>query len=512
MQDTKVSIASGSQIAADGGVAVTAKGGNGVDAAIASALVSLCTDPGVIAPGAGGFITIYPPGGEPIVIDGYAEMPGKGLNAFQFGQGTQEVFLEYGGGMRTVIGYGSIATPGILAALAIAHQKYGILPWSEVLQPSIDWATRGFPLSAVGANYLAITHKVIFGWHQDSYQPLHRPDGSCLKKGEIVYVPHLAESLQQIAQEGVESFYQGELGQKITREIQANGGLLTARDLAEYRGIERSPLVINFGEWQIITNPPPAIGGACLGAMLLLAQQQPFTQWDAPSVKRMVDIQQAVLNYRGQHLGQIEELTPKVERLLTLARMGELYPLQQSPSTIHTSAVDSNGLGCSISASAGYGSGVMISGTGLWFNNSLGELELHPEGLKSITPGCRLVSNMAPTIARKDDGTVLAIGSPGASRITSAIAFALINFIQLKMPLAEAIAAPRLHVEVFEDNLAVAFEPGLNIEDVSGVTLRPFTERSMYFGGVQAALWSPDTGLLHAADPRRVGGVAYGRF
>ena len=193
---------------------------------------------------------------------------------------------------------------------------------------------------------------------------------------------------------------------------------------------------------------------------------------------------------------------------MELAALGDLQTLLSSPSTTHTSAVDSQGLACSISLSSGYGSGVMITGTGMLLNNSLGELELHPQGLEGLTPGTRLISNMAPTIARKSDGTVLAIGSPGASRITTAIAQVLINFIDLGMSLAEAVNYPRLHVEVFEEQVSIAFESGLPLEAIPGFVLREFTQPSMYFGGIQATLWQPATGFVAVADPRRAGGVA----
>ncbi|MEO1144865.1 MAG: gamma-glutamyltransferase, partial [Cyanobacteria bacterium J06638_22] len=298
--------------------------------------------------------------------------------------------------------------------------------------------------------------------------------------------------------------------QRIAAEVQANHGLLTAEDLAAYRAIERSPLRLRFGEWDIATNPPPAIGGACLAAMLLLLDQRSFAQWDSTSVQQLIEIQQAVLGYRSHHLKRASDLSQAVAELLELARLDKLHSLVKSPSTIHVSAVDTDGLACSISASAGYGSGVMVEGTGLWLNNSLGEIELHPHGLEDLSPGTRLSSNMAPTLAKRADGAVLAIGSPGASRITTAIVQALLHFIQRGLPLSEAITSPRLHVEVGEEPSQISFEPDLPISPQSVFSLQPFSAPSMYFGGVQAALWEPDSGLSAAADPRRAGAVAEG--
>ncbi len=507
----KVIIASDAQIVVDAGAAVANRGGNAVDAAIATTLSSMCTNLGIIAPGASGFITIWHQGENPIVIDAYAEMPGRGLDSVKFGSGMKEAFFDYGGGTTTMVGYGSVATPGIFAGLGLAAEKYGNLPWSEVVAPAQQQAAKGFPVSQVAAEYFSYTHQVIFGWHPDSYRVIHKADGSYLQLGDMVQLPELAQSLQLIAEGGVDVLYGGELGAKITAEIQANQGLLTLEDLAQYRAIERSPILINFGDWEIATNPSPAVGGTCLAAMLLLMDKRSLHQWNAETVKEIAEIQQAVLQYRSNYLEGASEaiIEQEAARLLEMAAKDDWQQLTKSPSTIHVSAVDSDGLACSISASSGYGSGVIAGGTGLWLNNSLGEIELHPQGLHDLSPGTRLTSNMAPTVCRHSDGTVLAIGSPGASRITTAIAQVLFNFISLDLPLEQAISHPRLHFEVFNNIPAIAFETGLNV-DALNLTSRQFKGLSMYFGGVQAALGHPTDGLTAAADPRRTGGIAWG--
>ncbi|MDY6899737.1 MAG: gamma-glutamyltransferase [Cyanobacteriota bacterium] len=507
----KVIIASDAQIVVDAGAAVANRGGNAVDAAIAATISSMCTNLGIIAPGASGFITIWREGENPITIDAYAEMPGRGLNCVKFGSGMKEVFFDYGGGTSTMVGYGSVATPGIFAGLGLAAEKYGNLPWSEIVAPAQQQVATGFPLSQAAAEYLSYTHQAIFGWHPDSYQVIHKADGSHLKLGDMVRLPQLAQTLQLIAEKGVDVLYGGELGEKITAEIQANQGLLALKDLAEYRAIERLPIIINFGDWEIATNPTPAVGGICLAAMLLLMDKQSLHKWDAQTVKAIAEIQQAVLQYRSNYLEGVSEkvIDARAASLLEMAAKNDWQQLTKSPSTIHISAADSDGLACSISASSGYGSGVMSGGTGLWLNNSLGEIELHPEGLHDLSPGTRLTSNMAPTVCRHSDGTVLAIGSPGASRITTAISQVLFNFINLGMSLEQAISHPRLHFEVFNNTPRISFEAGLNV-DALNLTSCQFDGLSMYFGGVQAACSHPTNGLTAVADPRRAGGIAWG--
>ena len=507
----KVIIASDAQIVVDAGAAVANRGGNAVDAAIAATLSSMCTNLGIVAPGASGFITIWREGENPVVIDAYAEMPGRGLSSVEFGRGMKEAFFDYGGGTTTMVGYGSVATPGMFAGLGLAAEKYGNLSWSEIVTPAQQQVKTGFPLSGVAAEYFSYTHQAIFGWHPDSYRAIHKEDGSHLRVADRVLLAELTQSLQLIAEQGVDVLYRGELGQRITAEIQANQGLLTAEDLAHYQAIERSPIRINFGDWEIATNPVPAVGGTCLAAMLLLMDKRSLQEWNATTVKEIAEIQQAVLQYRSNYLDQATEsiIDREAARLLSMAAKNDWEQLSKSPSTIHISAVDSDGLACSITASSGYGSGVMAGGTGLWLNNSLGEMELHPQGLHDLTPGTRLSSNMAPTICRHADGRVLAIGSPGASRITTAIAQVLFNCISLNLPLEQAISNPRLHFEVFDDAPAIALETGLDTNELNLAT-RQFEGLSMYFGGVQAALYHPTEGLVAAADPRRTGGIAWG--
>jgi gamma-glutamyltranspeptidase/glutathione hydrolase len=216
------------------------------------------------------------------------------------------------------------------------------------------------------------------------------------------------------------------------------------------------------------------------------------------------------LRYRSGVLDELDTRDGAAAALLELAHEGDLEAVLASPSTVHTSAVDTEGNACSITVSAGYGSGAIVPGTGMWMNNSLGEVELIAEGFHGLAPGTRMSSNMSPTVARRPDGSVLSVGSPGASRITTALAQVLINFLHLGMSLREAVAHPRMHVEVFGGEPTIAFEPGLPVEAFDGMVARRFPDLAMYFGGVQAALWDPIAGLYGAADPRRSGGIARG--
>lgn len=505
----RVSISAASRPGAVAGAAVADAGGNAVDAAIAATVTGMISDPGIIGPGAGCFITVWPETGDPVVIDANAAMPGLGLGK-RPGSFGDRVHMEYGGGMDTLVGPASVAVPGVWAGLGRAAQRFGAVAWNSIMEPAITLAENGFPLSGVSEAYLSYAHGPIYDRYPDSFAALHHPNGSRMADGDSVVIDGLAESLQTIAEEGPASFYTGSIGRRLVEAMEEWGGSITGHDLESYRAVEREPISVEVDGWRIVTNPAPAIGGAVLASMLLLAQSAGFVEWSEAGARVLAEVQRSVLAYRANSLDGASDTGRAVAELLESARFGDHRDLTSSPSTIHASAVDTGGLACSITTSAGYGSGVMIPGTGLWLNNSLGEVELFPVGMERFAPGDRLPSNMAPTIAGGPNGSVVAVGSPGASRITTALAQVLMNHISLGMSVTEAVEHPRLHVEVFNGEPTIAYEPGIPLEAFDDFHLRRFPDLSMYFGGVGLAMYDPDAGLFEVADSRRTGATAVG--
>ena len=502
---SRVAVATTSQLAADAAREVAEVGGNAVDCALAAALLTINTEPGVCALGGSAFITIWSVGQDPITVDGNVAVPGKGVPAEKRKQGAIEVSLAYGGGITTLVGPGSVSVPGTLAAMEDAWQHYGNAPWQAIFEPTIRACRDGFPLSAACRYYLGYSGDIIFGRSKDGHTALHHADGRLIDAGDKVLVPHLADSLDAIAREGAKIFYAGEIAKAISDHCLEGGGMLSREDLSSYRAIERKPLVNHIGDWELATNPPPAVGGSVLTAMLLALADLEIDAWDSASLGRLIDTQRACLDFRQRELDLAEEVGPAAAQLVEAARDGSLLTRWTSASTVHTSVVDDSGNGCAITASSGYGSGEMPAGTGLWLNNCLGEIELNRRGLDAGPPGARLPSNMAPSVARRD-GAVLAVGSPGADRITTAMQQFLINHLQLGMPLADAIAHPRVHVDTSGDVVKLKAEPGLDLPDVD-LPVDVFPDLVMYFGGVGAATWDDARGFDVAADPRREGGV-----
>jgi len=491
------------------GKQVADAGGNAVDAAIAATVATMTSELGIVSPGAGAFITVWPPDGEPVVIDAYAEMPGRGRSATQPVE-TSLVALEYGGGLETYVGWGSIATPGAFAGLDMASARFGRASWADTLAPSVALARDGFRVTSASAYYLGYSHKLVFGWDDEAAVQYHRSDGSVVKEGDTVRNPDLAATLEALAADGADLLYRGELGRALVSASHQRGGLITAEDLARYTPVVRTPLQTTLHGWNVATNAAPAVGGVTVAALVSFLEHLGVSGWGADDVAAYAAAQHAVFSFRRSDMDGDTDRFAAADHLMEMADVGDLSAIHRSPSTVHVSCVDETGLGCAITSSAGYGSGAVIPGTGFGLNNCLGEIELTSEGLHALEPGQRLLSNMAPTIARSPEGETLAIGSPGADRITSAIASVLLNHIVCGMPLSDSVAAPRMHAEVFEGAPTLAIEPGIDTSMVEGLAVRELRPHAMYFGGVQAASVDADGTMHGTADPRRDGAVLVG--
>ena len=502
---SKVAVATTSGLAAGAAREIAAAGGNAVDCAIGTALMSMNTEPGVCSFAGGAYVTVWAPDQRPVTIDGIHAVPGLGLEPDERGRGAERVDMEYGGGVTSYVGPGSVAVPGAVAAFDLASSTYGKLAWKDLFAPTIAATRSGFPLPASCHYYLQYTGKDIFERAADGFVALHHDDGTLRDIGETIFVPHLAESLQAIADGGAEVFYTGQLAAAMSDHVRAGEGSLTMQDLGSYRAIARDALVASVDHWEIATNPPPAVGGAILTAMLLGCRDLTGSGWDTDSLAELIRVHRACLDFRRDRLDVAGDVGAAAAELIAAAGDGSLVQQWASASTVHTSAVDADGIGCSITASAGYGSGEMPDGTGLWLNNGLGEVELNPTGVAAGIPGERLPSNMAPSVARSP-GKVLAIGSPGADRITTALHQVLVNRLEFKMPLEDAIAHPRLHVDTSGANDRLMAEQGLDLPETD-LPVRVFPELNMYFGGVGAALHDDAGGFEVASDPRRAGGT-----
>lgn len=483
---TGLAVAAPNPAAADAAEQVAQAGGSAVDAAIAAALVAMVNEVGLVSLSSGGFVAVQPAAGSAYTVDGWVDRPGIGRAPDAEQARTWDVTTAYGGGVTITIGPGSVATHGSLAAFGEAHARDGRLPWRELVAPAVDVARGGFRLGSASRYYLHHVHETVFGWDRASHDALHDADGRVTT--DPVVVADLAGTLEHVADAGPRALHEGDLAALLAADLQARGGLLGAADLAAYAPVVRAPLTTRVGDWRLATTPPPSVGGVVVASMLRLLDGHPFAGWDDADVAHLVRVQRAVLGHRREELETASDLDAASRAWLDRVDTDHRAVLE-SGSTAHVSVTDAEGAACSITVSSGYGAGMIAEGTGIWLNNCLGEQELNPPG-RPVAPGSRLLSNMAPTVGRRDDGATLAIGSPGADRITTAVVSALAGFVNGGLDLAAAVAHPRVHVH----------RAGLPDEEV-----RVEDEPSMYYGGVGAALTGADGQLEAVADPRREG-------
>lgn len=506
----RVAVAAPNDAATAAALRVAALGGGAVDAAVTAMLVAMVNEPGIVSLAGGAYVTVWPVGdGGPVTVDGYVAMPGIGRAHGAAAPVAREVRTGYGGGVTMTAGHASVATPGALAGLYLAQSRYGRLPWPDVVEPALEVARAGFLLGSTAGYYLPYVKDSLLAWDPETAASLLGAGGRVVTTGERMVLPGLGDTLAQVAEEGAATLYTGELGRRLVADMAERGGLVTAADLDAYRPVVRPALRVRTGPWSLGTNPPPAIGGAVLAAMLELLREGSGGPPSEDEVSQLVRVQRRVLDVRRDRLDHTSDAEQRESVALEMLReMGWQPP--GPPSTAHVSVVDDEGTACAVTASYGYGSGATVPGTGLWLNNCLGELELNRGD--PLQPGERLRSNMAPTVGRSHEGSVLAVGTPGADRITTALLQVLAAFAGGGATLQEAIDRPRLHVAHLDEGdpdgaVRVEAEEDLPLPRV-GLPVRRHPPSSMYFGGVAAALRDASGRLEAAGDPRRAGAVA----
>ena len=519
VERTGLAASAGTHYAAEAAAEVYRAGGNAADAAVAAAAAVSVTEPLMSSIGGGGFALVRGPdgpdgyAGRAELIDYYDCMPGKGLPSSAFGPGGNPttMVLKYGAGVRSIVGAASCAVPGSLRGWEMLLHKHGRLTLRETLAPAVRLARDGFRLSRTSGMWLEVAEEVL-RLTDETKKNFYTGD-RVYRTGEEIRFPELADTLEAVGEEGADLFYQGELARRISEYVLREGGIITEEDLATYEAVSREPLSFEYEGRTVHTNGPPSAGGPTLAQMMLVISGYDLSNLsDKDYAKVLAGAMRYALEDRDRAYTELSQNASVAERLT-----GEEYVLSQrarifsgsafgSPHTTHLSCVDGTGLAVSITASMGYGSGIVIPGTGIPMGNTLGEPELNPKGFHSLTPGERLISSMSPTILSSPDGDLLSLGSPGASRIPTAIVQALVNVVNLGLSLKAAVNAPRIHAE----GDLFAYEAGARRPEFSGYerTLA-YDELNMFFGGVNAVRRAAEGTFEAAADPRRSGGVAF---
>jgi gamma-glutamyltranspeptidase/glutathione hydrolase len=483
--------AAGHPVTAEAGARVLREGGNAVDAAVAAMLTSWVAEPMLTGPGAGGYMLVAGDGREPALLDFFVAAPGIGGDRDARGE-LLAVDVSYGAASQVFhVGAASCGAYGTPAGVQAAHERWGSVPLAELAAPAAALAREGVPLNRQQAYVGEIIAGILVS--HPTAAALFAPAGRLLREGEPFRSRELGDTIERLGAEGAEPFYAGEVAHAVVEFLGERGGALTAEDLAGYRAVAREPLRVAYRDREVLTNPPPSAGGTLLALALARLHRERRPPTLAAVVEAMRVAQEARTPAFVEGLGE-----PGFAERFLAARLG---------STTHVSTMDGDGLACSVTCTTGEGCGLVVPGTGIHVNNIMGEADLSPLGLLTAPPGRRMPSMMAPTAVLRDGAIELVLGSAGSSRIRSAILQVIVATVDHCLGVAEAIDAPRVHLE---DGVLYA-EPGVPSAALrdAGPAVVEFSERNLFFGGVQAVARDLDGGgLSGAGDPRRGGAAA----
>ncbi|WKL54252.1 gamma-glutamyltransferase [Pseudomonas kielensis] len=457
-------VAAPNQYGADVAAQVLKKGGNAVDAAVATAFTLAVTYPEAGNIGGGGFMTMFIDG-KPYFLD-YRETAPKAA--------TRDMYLDDKGEVienLSLVGSRAAGVPGTVMGLWEAHQKFGKLPWSELITPAIGYAKTGFKVADKQYQYREDALKLFNGTTNfaDYF-------GS-MKPGETFRQPELAATLERIADKGANEFYQGQTADLLVAQMKADKGLITKEDLQDYKVNWREPLTVNWRGNTLYTAPPPSSGGIALAQLIAIKEDRAadFKGVELNSAKYihlLAEIEKRVFADRADYLGDPAFSDVPVKQLTDPAylkkRAAEVNPTAISPTekvrpglephqTTHFSIVDADGNAVSNTYTLNwdYGSGVVVKGAGFLLNDEMDDFSSKPGvanafgvvggDANAIAPGKRMLSSMSPSLVTRDGKVTLVLGTPGGSRIFTSIFQVLNNLYDYNLPLEKAVAAQRVH-------------------------------------------------------------------
>jgi len=474
------------------GEKILSKGGNAYDAAIAVGFTLAVVLPRAGNIGGGGFMVMHDSASNQNYSIDYREMaPDKSFT---------KMYLQEDGSFNkeklSTFGYLASGVPGTVAGFWEVHQKFGSLDWELLLEDAIFYAENGFEITPYMGDML-IKYKEKLSYYEPTKKIFmeHNPNFT----GSILVQKDLANTLKIIAKKGKDGFYKGEVAKKIAEQMQKNGGLITENDLITYKPKWRKPLISNYRNNKIITMGPPSSGGVHIIQMLNILENYNLKNM-GHNTTEYINLLAEVMKYayadRSKHLGDpdffdvpVTEITNKqyAATIKSKIKIGESKPSSkilpgsfddnESIETTHFSVADKNGnvVSSTYTLNSTFGSGVTIDGTGVLMNNEMDDFSAAPGipnqfGLlgataNEIQPKKRPLSSMTPTIVMKNDQLFFTTGSPGGSRIISAVLQSILNIIDFEMDLEEANEAKRIHHQWQPDILQIEFSLNEDIQN-----------------------------------------------
>ncbi|MBK9406677.1 MAG: gamma-glutamyltransferase [Gemmatimonadetes bacterium] len=476
---TRGIVVSVSNVASDIGADVLARGGNAVDAAVATAFALAVTHPSAGNIGGGGFMVVRKATGEATTFD-FREKAPRSASA--------TMFLNTDGSIayaRTDSGWLAPGVPGTVRGMEMAHKALGRLRWRDVVLPAAQLAARGFPLSRALAADLNEQLRTTFAPFPASVAAYGKRGGKPWRAGDLLRLPDLARTLRTIADSGADAFYTGWIADSLDAQMRAHGGAITRQDLADYRAVERPPLHGSYLGYEIIAMGPPSSGGTVLLEVLNQLEAlnaERFTRTSSDFLHLRIEAARRAYLDRARFLGDPDFGPIPVDRLTaksyadSLARSidpnrasnsvalgGSLVSTSETMQTTHYSVVDAEGNAVSVTYTleGGYGSGVVVRGAGFLLNNEMGDFNKKPGYTSTrgdigtppnvVAPGKRMLSSMTPTIVARDGALVLVTGSPGGRTIPNTVLDVVLGVTAFKLSVRAAVDAPRLHHQWLPD-------------------------------------------------------------
>lgn len=522
-------VASAHPLASQVGVDILEAGGNAIDAAVAVGFALGVVEPNASGIGGGGLMLIwFADSGEVVFIDSRETAPAA-ATADMFELDDRGKVIPDARGFNPVVHGGrSVAVPGEVAGLLTALDRFGSMSRIQVMRPAIDYAQQGITVSPVLAGIITENYEAISSF--PASEKIYLNDGFPKEAGDTLRNPDLANTLGLIALEGRDAFYHGPVAQSIVDAVQADGGLMTMEDLADYDVSIREPVTSSYRGFEIISAPPPSSGGTHVIELLNIMENFDVEKMglNTPrSIHAWAEAMKLMYADRAQFMGDSDFIEVPIDGLISkqyardqFARIdmnsvmdgpanGDPWTVE-SGSTTHFSVVDSQGNMVAYTKTINhfFASGITTPGTGIVLNDQMDDFDKRPGHANSIAGGKRPLSSMSPTLLLEDGKPFATIGSPGGSRIITTVAMLISDLIDFEMDIQSAINTPRIN-NYQSGPLKMEARIPVDVQNEllqMGHELDIRKDFDLYFGGAQGVVIDQKSGLLHGgADPRRDG-------